>query len=132
MTEQETKERETLTTENAALKARIEAVEVKERQSLAVATVGAVLKEAGIQIGARLLERACAHPTFKDQTPDPEWVKAVVTDLTEGVGAEVRGLGDGAVREAVKPEDIEKRLTESLQALGVPADGLKYAVAGRV
>jgi hypothetical protein len=125
----EDKVAEALRTENEGLKARILEFEASQNHVVAVATVGAVLREAGIPFRQGLLERACASPVMKDSKPDADWVKAVVKDFTgqESVGR-VTGMGPAAVPDADKA--VSESLKASLKELGVPEAGLAYASGG--
>lgn len=116
---------------NTALEAQLKTMEAGQNHILAVATVGSVLTEAGIEYSQKMLERACTNPIMKDGKPDPDWVKTTVGLFTEGHEGRVRGLG--GVKE--KKEDLEadaKRFSENLKELGVPEAGLAFALKGRV
>lgn len=128
------KANESLTKTNGDLTGRLAVVEKSQDRVLALATVAAVLREAGISYRQPLLERACENPVMKEGKLDPEWVKAVAADFSEG--AEIRGFGESQTRESTgddqKALDVaNKRLKESLVELGIPATGLDYAIAGR-
>jgi hypothetical protein len=126
MTEQEAA---ALQTENAGLQARIKLLEAGQNHTLAIAAVGAVLTEAGIDFKPSLLARACKDPAVKEGAVDPEWVKAIVADFTAGEAAgKVTGMGGSSAAEVT---DSTKSLRESLKALGVPEAGLDAAVEGR-
>lgn len=132
MTEQEVKERDDLKKENDSLKTRLATVEESQNHVLAIATVGAVLKEAKIPFSQPLLDRACLHPTMKEGKLDEEWVKSVVKDFTHGTSGTIQHFGDGGqTREAEKVKPTNERLKEALKDLGVPEKGLDFAVAGR-
>lgn len=140
MTTEETAAHNALVTENAALKGKqttLEADLASLRRSqdvvVAVATVGAVLREAEIPFKQSMLERVCANPTMKEGKADPDWVKAIVADFTdEQEGGRVRGFGE-TTREADsdKPAASETRLRKALENLGVNKAGLDFAVKGR-
>lgn len=133
MTEQEVKEKADLVAERDSLKTRLAAVETSQNHVLAIATVAATLREAGIPFRQRVLERACVNPVMKEGKPDPEWVKGICKDFAEGVEASVEGFGDHT-RELPEGDDAKKthtRLKEALKSLGVPEKGLDFAVAGR-
>lgn len=133
MTEEETKRQKDLETENLNLKERLAKVEESQNQILAIATVAAVLKEAGVPFKQSLLERSCQSVIMKEGKPDAAWVKSIVADFSEGQEAHVKGFGDGEVKESESDKaPTEKRLKEALKGLGVPEQGLDYAVAGRV
>ena len=48
------------------MKARVAVMEASANLALAKATVGAVLKEAGITFNAKILDRVCVNPVIKD------------------------------------------------------------------
>lgn len=135
MTEAETKAQADLVKENADLKARLGEIEKSQNQVLAIASVAAVLKEADIPFRQSLLERACVNPVMKEHKVDPDWVKAVVKDFSDGEQGSIRDFGEGHLhRESSKEttdEQQTKRMKEALKDLGVPAAGLDFAVAGR-
>jgi hypothetical protein len=120
------KEAQALQTENAALKTRLLALEAGQNHLVAVATVGAVLKEAGIQFSTKLLDRACVNPTMKEGRPDPKWVEEVAADFVQEGGG-VRGLGE-TTQPSSFDADTAKMLKESMAGLGLSEAALKYAV----
>lgn len=125
----EVKEAEALRTENEGLKVKLAAIELKENQTVAVATIGTVLKEAGIEYSEPILRLVCAEPKMKEGKVDPDWAKGILAHFTEGkVTGQVKNGDGGAAPVESKPEDS---LKESLKELGVPAAGLEFAVAGR-
>jgi len=121
---------EALRVENDALKAKVSIMEKANNHVVAVATVGAVLKEAGISFSQSLLERACQNPELtKEGAVTPEWVKAIVADFSQGYEGKVIGVG-----EAARGTDAAaaKKFEDNLRFLGVPEAGLAFAVKGRV
>ncbi len=129
MTPEETKAHQDTVKENDDLKKRVKEMEEGQNHILAVATVGAVLKEAEVPFSQRLLETACKNPVMKDGKVDPAWVKETVALFTEDVAGKVTGLGTEA--RAKESESTKKSLEASLKELGVPEAGLKFAVEGR-
>lgn len=124
MTDQERTEMESLRAENARLKE-------SDNRVVAVATVGSILREAGIQYTSKVLERACQNPTIKDGMVDADWVKSVVEDFSDGQTGRVVGMGRESYRQEVpvkKQEEQDKRMKEAFKVLGVPEAGLDYAV----
>lgn len=137
MTDEERTQLDNATKENATLKARLAQVEESQNRVLATNTVAAVLKEAGVPFSRKLLERACAAPTFKEGQPDADWVKSVVMDFSEGQEGRIQGFGgDGSEVPAREAEQVAKntdaRLREAFKSLGMADKGLDFAVAGRV
>lgn len=132
MTDAETKAQKDLETENASLKERLAKVEESQNHVLAIATVAAVLKEAGVPFRQSLLERSCQHPIMKEGKPDATWVKSVAADFSEGHEGRVEGFGEAQESERGEKPTTDKRMREALKSLGVPEKGLDYAVAGRV
>ena len=121
---------EAVRTENAELKAKIAKMYKANNHVVAVASVGAVLKEAGIPFNQSLLERACLKPDLtKEGAIDPEWVKAVVADFSSDQHGKIIGVG-----EAARGTDAAaaKKFEDNLRFLGVPEAGLAFAVKGRV
>lgn len=136
MTDEERKQLDDITKENATLRARLATVEESQNQLLAVATVAAVLKEASVPFSQKLLERACSTPTFKEGKPDTDWVKGIVADFSEGVEGHIRDMGDddkAPTREAQKDQKAtDAKLRMAFKDLGLPEKSLDFAVAGRV
>lgn len=98
----------------------------------AVDAVSAVLKEGGIPYKMGILARACANPTMKEGKPDPEWVKGVVSDFSEGITGKVTGNGaTETTTEADTDKKIQESLKKSLTELGVPEAGMEAAMGGR-
>lgn len=105
-------------------------------QFLAFTAIGTALKEAEIEYNPKLLQRACASPVMKEGKLDPDWIKGVVADFSDGVNGKVKGMGKS--KEAIKEEEDGVKLTESeqksfketLKELGVPDAGLDMAVKG--
>lgn len=132
MTPEEITKQAAIEAENVTLKAKMAKIEESQNQLLALATVAATLKEAEITFSQKLLERACATPVMKEGRPDPDWIKSVVADFSEGHGGKVTGFGEETTRESASSQkDTDKRLREALIGLGVPEKGLDFAVAGR-
>lgn len=122
----------TLKGENETLKAANLKLQEGQNIILAVATVGTILKESEVEVSQKVLERMCANPVMKDGKPDSDWVKGIVTDLTEGASGHVTGLGH--TREANRDKvdkATEDSLKESLTELGVSEAGLKFAMGGK-
>jgi len=119
-----------------AAEAKNKVMEAQQNVILAVATVGTLVREAGFTVKASLLERVCGNPKMTTEGKvDLDWAKSVKEDLV-GVaeaGGSVTGLGEQHLnaRESntQKAEEADKkRYSESLQTLGVPEAGLKYAL----
>lgn len=106
-----------LQTENTALKeslktvtARVTAMETQQNQLVAIATVGAVLREAEIEFNPKLLKRACSAPVMKEGKLDDDWVKTIVSDFSDGYEGRVSGMGHA------KEARTEKEITASKEA----------------
>lgn len=99
MTPEETREMEVLRESNKTLTAQVSQFIEGQNVTLAVATVGAVLKEAGIDYNEKVLRRACASPVMKEGKIDTDWAKGIINDFSDGEVGSVRGLG--ATRESV-------------------------------
>lgn len=119
----------TLTESNAKLAESNAKLEQGQNHILAVATVGAVLREAGITVGHKLLDRACQNPTMKEGKVDPEWVKSVVSDFSEGQGTSVKDLGGDVPDESKKHKES---LKSAFEELGLSGSTLDIAVKGSV
>jgi hypothetical protein len=117
MTAEEIKAQETLTAENTSLKQRVLVMEAAHNRRLAIATVSAVLQEAGITFNEKLVERACVAPTMKDGVPCPEWIKGVVADFSAGETGKVKDLGES--KAPVVDKEANKRLRESMMRMGM-------------
>jgi len=130
-------EQTAMSTENNTLKARVRTLESQQDKIVAMATVGALLREAGATVKQSLLERVCESPKMKDGKVDPEWAKEIAQELggVSEAGGRVTGMGEGHVRTAESGKAISKEegdsFKESLKSLGVPEAGLAYAIGGR-
>lgn len=122
-----------LTTENSSLKERLAKVEQDGFVTAAIAHVTAKLTEADIPFRSKVVDRACQHPEVKEGKLDPEWLKTIVADFTEGHTAKVTGMGskESDKSDQTSIQEAEKRLGAALGNLGLPEQGVKVAVAGR-
>lgn len=124
-----------LQTELTTLRAQNKVMEAQQNKILATATVSMLLREAGVEVKASILNRVCENPTMKEGKVCPEWAKAVATDLAdvaESAGG-VRGMGEGGqrTREAAgMSKDETAKFQESLKDLGISDAGLQYALKG--
>jgi hypothetical protein len=118
-----------LTSANEALKGQVKTLEAGQDQVVATATVGAVLRESGIEVAPALISRACLSPVMKEGKPDPKWVEETVAlfGVSEG---KVKGFGAPAKAEDTDNKAITESYKGSLKKLGVPEAGLEYAVRG--
>lgn len=137
MTPEEKAAHDALVSENAGLKTKYSALEsdiatLRRSQDVvvAVATVGAILREADVPFKQSMLERVCANPVMKEGKVDVDWVKSIVSDFAGDEGGRVRGHGDAHESEERQPAGAD-RLKKALEALGVSKAGLDYAVQGR-
>jgi len=77
-----------------------------------------------------LLRRACANPTMKEGKVDPEFVKGVVADFTEGITGSITGMG----RERATAEFTEAEVKESVDVFadlpGMSKQAAEVAVKG--
>lgn len=121
----------TLEADKAKLTADNSALVSQNNVVLAVATVGSVLKEAGVPFNQKALELACQNPTMKDGKLDDTWIKMVAEAFSEGVSGRVTGMGGGDGTRPATDETVKKSLESSMKSFGVPEAGLAYAVEGR-
>ncbi len=133
-----------LTTENASLKKQLADRATSDFVAQAITEVSEALSKAEITASPKLIARACANPVIKTVVEnglvtgtilDSDWIKGIVEDFSPGTSGRVEGMGPVHTRESdtgePKKEDVDKRLRESLAALGTPEPGLNAAVAGR-
>lgn len=120
---------EALRTENERLKAENAKMQEQQNVIMAVAAVGAILREAEIPFKASLLERACSSPVMKDGKPDPKWVESIVEDFTPEGGGKVIGMGRS--KESADDEKAaQERLDRALKNL-TPAQAGLQIVGGK-
>lgn len=134
MTPEEIKDMKDLKDRNAVLEAQVAKLTEGQNVTLAVATVETVLKEGGFEVNGKLIRRLCASPLLtKEGAIDPEWIKSIITDVTEGTTGKVTGLGGGAPAKeaAAEVEADNKDMTQAMEDLGVGKAGLPFAVKGR-
>jgi len=122
-----------LKTENSALSAKVAVMEAQQNRILAMATVGMLLKEAGVEVKSSLIQRVCESPKMEaDGTVNKDWAKATFEDLSSvgEAGGRVHGLGERTKegRDKASEKDAED-FKESMKSLGVPEAGLKYALS---
>jgi hypothetical protein len=119
-----------LKTENGTLSARVAVMEAQQNRILAMATVGMLLKEAGVEVKPSLIQRVCESPKMdSDGTVNKAWAKETADDLSEvgEAGGRVHGMGDGARTKEADAKENES-FKESMKSLGVPEAGLQYAM----
>lgn len=124
---------QTLTTELSTLKSENASLKEAQNQVLAVAAVGTVLREAGISVGHKVIERMCASPVMKDGKPDASWIESVVKDLAESFGGgSITDMGEGHNRQpnGSASTKIAESIKATLESLGVPKAGLEVAARG--
>lgn len=136
MTEKEIQDLQAQLKESEDKRKALEAESTKNKEAelvtSAITEVTGILKEAGIEVSAKLIQRSCSHPTIKEGKLDPEFVKGVVADLSEGQTGKVKGLGTGTAKATETVTEAEtKAFSGYLQELGVPEAGLTVAVKGR-
>lgn len=106
----------------------------QQNRTLAVATVGNALKEAGINFNQKVLERACHDPKMTDGKVDEGWAKAIVADFSDGQKPG-KVTNHGQTKESQGEPEEESKVTEADEKqlwkdLGVPEDGLAVAMKG--
>lgn len=107
-------------------------MEQSQNQVLAAATVGATLREAGIQFSQKALELACQNPKVKEGKLDEDWLKSIASAFSDGQTGKV--TGHGRSKEGADDKDeavVTKEAEEVWKALGVPEAGMKTAMGVR-
>lgn len=105
------------------------------RQQVATANVPDVTK-------ARLVESLSANPPVKDGALDTEVYKARISEavtaeteyLTKAAGygsGRVEGMGGGAQAQGYKPEEVQSKMQEAFQRLGLSKESAGIAAKGR-
>lgn len=127
------KERDDLKSERDILAKEAADLKSSQNESLAVAAVTDALKEAGVEVSTKLIQRACKVYTMKENKIDPAWVEEVVKDFTESISPEtegrVRNMGDGNSN-VITAEETDKRAENMFRSLGVKEAGITSAMKG--
>lgn len=105
---------------------RLAALESEKHVAAAVAAVVKELKEADIPFNEKLLARACATPVMKEGKVDPDFIKGIVADFSDGHEGRVEGMGERKpAKESVtvtQAKEAETSLQDSLKRLGGMSD----------
>lgn len=101
-----------------------------QNHTLAVTTVGSVLREAEIDYDPDILNRICINPTMKEGSVDAEWVKGTVKIMSKGQQGRITGTGRESVKDTPSEDQLDKDMRSVFESLGVPKEGLDIAVRG--
>jgi hypothetical protein len=121
-----------LETQAKESQSKVAEMEQHQNQVLAAATVGATLREAGIQFSQKALELACQNPKVKEGKLDEDWLKSVALAFSDGQTGKVTEHGRTQESDTTKADEVTTKESEAIwKSLGVPEAGIKTAMGVR-